>query len=269
MWPSKSYLDRLVEKSEGLFVYAATAIRYIGGEGSPQKRLEHVLILHEGLDYLYAQAIEEAMKGDSSDIVMGSLMYLRTQLNIDDLSQILLPLDEYLTSPGIRIALRQCHSIPVILNHNSPIKPYHASLRDFPTGQSRSGTPFDSPAACHRRLLFECLSAITKAFSDGTGAPKYALVSWYYHACSSLSTDGVIGGLENLKDETQELSRKIDLNWVKSWMIEALLVESLPCWRGDALTNVRKVRKCDYVNSLLMKKRIEQTRIGLRTWRQS
>ena len=31
-WPSQSHLNELVEKSEGLFVYAATAVRYIGGE---------------------------------------------------------------------------------------------------------------------------------------------------------------------------------------------------------------------------------------------
>ena len=46
-WPSKSDLDKLVEKSEGLFVYAATAVRYIK-EGNPSKRLEEVLQLHKG-----------------------------------------------------------------------------------------------------------------------------------------------------------------------------------------------------------------------------
>ena len=32
-WPPAPYIDELVKKSEGLFVYAATAVRYIGGKG--------------------------------------------------------------------------------------------------------------------------------------------------------------------------------------------------------------------------------------------
>ena len=51
-WPLESDFKQLVAKSEGLFVYAATAIRYIDGRGSPKKLLENVLRLHKGLDNL-------------------------------------------------------------------------------------------------------------------------------------------------------------------------------------------------------------------------
>jgi len=57
-WPPTLYLDKLVEKSEGLFAYAATAVRYIGGDGLPQQRLENVLKSHKGLDSLYVQVIQ-------------------------------------------------------------------------------------------------------------------------------------------------------------------------------------------------------------------
>jgi hypothetical protein len=239
-WPSGLYLDKLVEKSEGLFVYAATAVRYIG-EGSPQKRLEDILKLYKGLDYLYAQVIEEATQWDCFDLVMGSIMYLRHQLDINDLSRILLTLDEHLTSTGIRIALRRCHSILVIPNDNSMIEPYHASLRDFLTDKSRSETLFQAPATCHGRLMFGCLSAITRAFSDGTRAPEYGVISWYYHARSFLSTGGAIKGFEELKDKAQELLTKINLNWVKLWMTEALCWAGIPYLKGDFLTKVQKV----------------------------
>jgi hypothetical protein len=142
------------------------AVRYIG-EGSPQKRLEDILRLHKGLDYLYVQVIEEAKKCEYFDIIMGSIMHLRYQLDIDYLSQILLTLNEHLMSPGIHIALRRCHSILVIPNDNSKIEPYHASLRDFLTNKSRLETLFQAPATCHGWLMFGCLSAITRAFSDG------------------------------------------------------------------------------------------------------
>jgi len=240
-WPSADLLAALVEQSEGLFVYAATAVRYIGEECSPQKRLKDVLKLHKGLDYLYVQVIEEAKKWDYFDIVMGSIMYLRYPLGIDDLSRILLALNEHLTSPDIRIALRRCHSILVIPNDNSEIKPQHASLRDFLTDQSRSETLFQAPAICHGQLMFGCLSAITRAFIDGTCAPEYAVLSWYYHAGFFLSTGGAGEGLQEMKDRSQELFNlfmKIDLNWVKLWMTEALLLAGVPYLRGNFLTKV-------------------------------
>ena len=239
-WPPTLYLDKLVEKSEGLFVYAATAVRYIGGDGLPQQRLENVLKSHKGLDSLYVQVIEEAKKQDHFDIVLGGIMYLRYQLKIDDLSRILLPLNEYLTSPSIRITLRRCHSILVIPDDNSKIELYHASLRDFLTNDTRSRTLFRAPAMCHGWLLFGCLSAITRAFSDGTPAPVYGLVSWYYHACFFLSTGSAS---EELKDKVQELFMKINLNWVKSWMSEALYWGGILYLRGDFITKVQKVQK--------------------------
>ena len=221
-WPSKSDLERLVDKSEGLFVYAATAVRYIGdSESYPSKRLEEVLELHKGLDPLYAQVIEEARKQDCFDVVMGSIMYLKSPLSVDDLSSILFAFNKYLTTPGILSALRRCHSILSIVEGRT-INPYHSSLRDFLTDQSRAMTLFLAPAMCHGRLVLGCVSAITRAFRDGTSAPKYALLFWYHHACSALTTSsGDSEGLGDLKDEVQELVKTIDLNWVKSWIIQA------------------------------------------------
>ncbi|KAF8644352.1 hypothetical protein AX14_009428, partial [Amanita brunnescens Koide BX004] len=52
----KQHINELVKKSEGLFVHAATAVRYIEGEGSPRiLRLNDVLKVHDGLDPLYSQ----------------------------------------------------------------------------------------------------------------------------------------------------------------------------------------------------------------------
>ena len=222
-WPSKSDLERLVEKSEGLFVYAATAVRYIGdSEGNPSKRLEEVLELDRGLDSLYAQVIEEARTQDFFEIVMGSLMYLKYPLSVDDLSIVLLSLNKHLTSAGILSALRRCHSI-LSIGEGSTISPYHASLRDFLTDESRASTLFFAPATCHGRLMLACLLAITKPSREGTSRPPYALVSWYYHTFSVLITrNGDIEGLGGMKDEFQGLVKLIDVSWVKSWLIQAL-----------------------------------------------
>ena len=230
-WPSESDLKKLVEQSEGLFIYAATAVRHISGKGSPENRLEDVLKLHKGLDNLYTQVIEEASEWDYFRVVMGSLLYLRHPLSINDFSSILHPLNGHLTNSGIRFALGGCHSILSITNDRSAIEPYHASLRDFLTDQSRSQTLFYPPATSHGRLMFGCLSAITRAFNDGKPPSKYAVVSWYYHFCFFLSSNEGSEEIEDLRHEAQELVKKIDLNWVRVWMIEALYWVGMPYLR--------------------------------------
>ena len=223
-WPLESHLNGLVENSEGLFIYAATAVLYIGGEGNAGERLKDVLKLHSGLDSLYRQVIGEARRWDHFNIVMGSLMYLRYPLAVDELSMVLLNINNCLKSPVIRSALSGCHSILIIpANSNTKIESYHASLRDFLTDESRSQMLFYAPSVSHAQLLVGCLGAITRAFNNGTLAPKYALVSWYYHAVLFLSVSHTSEGLGGLRDkEGEELVKKIDLKWVKSWMAEAL-----------------------------------------------
>ncbi|KAF8240334.1 hypothetical protein L208DRAFT_1384873 [Tricholoma matsutake] len=181
-WPPKSSVHELVEKSEGLFVYAATAVRYISGEGNPKKRLADVLELRKGLDSLYTQVIGEARKWDYCDI----------------LSMVLLTYDNSLEGDGIRFAL------------------------DFLTNQSWSNTLFYAPAMSHGQLMIGCLGAITRSSSDGSDVPTYALISWHHHASLFLSALGANEGLGGLKDEAEELVKKIDLKWVKVWLVQAL-----------------------------------------------
>ena len=162
---------------------------------------------------------------------MGSLLYLQYPLSVDDLSSILHALHRHLTTLGIHCALGGCHSILAIKNDCDAIEPYHASLQDFLTDQSWSQNLFHPPAASHGRLMFACLSAITRAFNDGKPAPEYATVSWYYHSYLFLSASKGSEELEELRDDAQELVKKIDLNWVRVWMIEALCFAGLPYLR--------------------------------------
>jgi hypothetical protein len=240
-WPSNSDLDKLVEKSEGLFVYAATAVRHIKGKGAPDNQLKDVLKLHNGLDDLYIQVIKEAMEWACCDIVLGCLMYFRYPLSINDLFTNLHAVDGRLTSQGVSYALNGCHSILAIPNFDTPIEPHHASLRDFLIDPLRSKDLFRAPSPSHGRLMYGCLSAITRAFSNGTHPPEYALISWDYHACSFLSTAGNSDELAGLNNAIRDLFREIDLNWVINWMTEALIWAGVPYARGELpSTQVRK-----------------------------
>jgi hypothetical protein len=80
--------------------------------------------------------------------------------------------------------------------------------------------------------MVACLKAITRAFNDGSNPPKYALISWYYHACLFMAAPRA-SGLEGLKDEAEELVKKIDSKWVKVWMMGALRLAGVPYLRGQ------------------------------------
>lgn len=247
----QSDFESLVEKSEGLFLHAATAIRHIGGRGFAPLLLQGVLDGgHNGLDNLYAQVIKDAKKWPKFDIVMGSIIHLRYSLSVDDLSRILPLLGGVIVS-----ALDGCRSILVIPEGNTPITFYHPLLQE-----QRSDDPDMALATCHGRLMLGCLDTMTGAVSEGKIESTYALVSWYRHACLFLShaTDGELEKLKEenlkLKEESRKLKgesqkpkeenqwvEKIDLNWVKSWMIAALKYAGLPYLRAD--TKLPKVRK--------------------------
>ncbi|KAF8651133.1 hypothetical protein AX14_008497 [Amanita brunnescens Koide BX004] len=118
-WPSKSYIDKLVNKSEGLFVW----------KGYPQMLLEDVVKVHDGLDPLYSQVIREAKGRRYFGIVMGALMHLGYLLPIDKFSQVLFDFDKPLEVHDVLFALGGCHSILAIPeDHTKAIEPYHASL---------------------------------------------------------------------------------------------------------------------------------------------
>ena len=76
--------------------------------------------------------------------------------------------------------------------------------------------------------MLACLKAITNAFDNDTRAPEYALISWSYHTWHFLSTGGDGEGLEQVKDEIVALVKKINLNWVRTWMLQALYWTGVP-----------------------------------------
>lgn len=236
-WPSASQLTQLVEKSEGLFVYASTAVHYIcdngpDQRGTPATQLKSVLEGHEGLDSLYSQVIEEAKKSQSLfDLVMGSLMYLRYSLSINELSEVLFvdDKDKSLSSKRVRSALSGCHSILSIPDDNArEIRSYHASLRDFLTNQPRSTHLCCAPAKSHAQLMERCFEVITRSVHDRRRPPEYALVSWYYHARWFLASLPAQQELGELEEVAKAVANKLTLEWVKSWFKEALYWAGVP-----------------------------------------
>jgi hypothetical protein len=215
LWPPAADLERLVTKSDGLFIYAATAVRYIGeGKGSPQKKLQAVLEQHQGVDALYRQVITEAQECENFGVVIGALMHLADTIRITCISELL-----GLSISDIRISLDRCHSILLIPDDDThSIRPYHASLRDFLTNKERSQSLFCIPSDSHVKLMVGCVNDLTQACKMDGHPLMYSCSYWGHHTSMVLS---------HASTKTQSLllpgiAGQIDLQWVKHWLIRLI-----------------------------------------------
>jgi hypothetical protein len=59
LWPSLTDLDQLVAKSEGLFIWASTLVKFVE-DSRPHEKLRSALKAHAGLDPLYHKVLSAA-----------------------------------------------------------------------------------------------------------------------------------------------------------------------------------------------------------------
>jgi len=217
-WPSTAVLKELVDKSEGLFIYVSTLVKYVGqGPGLPQRKLEAVRKIHAGIDPLYKQVLSATMQDSNSRSVIGTLMLLRRPLKIEAMAELL-----QLTSADIRDALRGCHSVLIIPDVNEEIKPYHASLRDFFVDPDRSKDYFIDPLH-HETITLSCLHVMVSGLAHnaiGSEPLLYACQSWCYHFSAAVSSGrgAVCETKSPFGQEMKSFLKKLMHEWLKSWM---------------------------------------------------
>ena len=150
-WPEDAKVSVLVEKAAGLFIFAATACRYIDESpcADPQERIEQICnsvarneLMTEELDQMYTIVLQNSIKGRYTKeerqriafrfrYVVGSIVLLFSPLPILELYRLLH--DSHLQSQReLEDTLRPLHSVLDVPEeiHNS-IQPLHLSFRDF------------------------------------------------------------------------------------------------------------------------------------------
>jgi hypothetical protein len=156
-WPSDSDLDLAVAKSEGVFIWAATVLKFVGSDrGLPQDKLQTALKLHAGLDSLYTQVLQDAPRNDPFDCVIGAIPLLRIRLSADQLGQLFGHQANDIVN-GLQ-GLKPILDIPQV--HYNTIQPYHASLHDFLTDIKRSNDFFIDPVKQHFSIMLSCLRIV-------------------------------------------------------------------------------------------------------------
>ena len=217
-WPSPAVLEELVEKSEGLFIYVSTLVKYVGqGDGLPDEKLEAVCRINPGIDPLYKQVLSAALRSPNSRRVVGTITLLRRSLTISALAQLL-----QLTPAALRYALRGCHSILIIPDEDDKdIKSYHASLRDFLIDHDRSYDYFVGPEQ-HEAITQHCLCIMVSGLvhnAIGDDTLGYACQYWCYHFSARLSCGGVSAIIKSpFGLEVKKLVERLMDEWLKAWM---------------------------------------------------
>ncbi|KAG8986297.1 hypothetical protein FRB94_002896, partial [Tulasnella sp. JGI-2019a] len=183
-WPGEARRKALVSKSQGLFIFASTAVRIITDSNlgrDPNVALKRILSSesHSHLDEIYRQIIERACPStlDPEAValfrqVVGALVVAREPINVHTLASLICPDGTQLRyfASDIRlqvlIYLQAVLVIPDIntIEHTAdaqPIQFTHTSFIDYLTDRSRSGPQLlihlsaqheDMAIACFRML---------------------------------------------------------------------------------------------------------------------
>ncbi|KAL8698285.1 MAG: hypothetical protein Q9201_006655 [Fulgogasparrea decipioides] len=176
-WPSKADLQALVMKTDCLFIYAATACRFIKDKSwDPVERLSSVLentSADEGsttqLDDMYTQVLRVSLIEDRSDReiaklcerfqrVVGSIVALFDELSTSTLAHLL-----SMSVRSVEACLGSLHSVLNIHpNVHSSVRLLHPSFRDFLLDNTRSGDKrfFREETYIHEKLVISCLKVI-------------------------------------------------------------------------------------------------------------
>ncbi|PVH97942.1 putative WD-repeat protein [Periconia macrospinosa] len=152
-WPEEKAIARLVQNSGGLFIWAATACRFVGEDHQlAETRLSS--LLHQAgngmlpperkLDEIYTTVLASSVRGERSEAesqalhelfrqVVGPIVTLQDPLSVASLAGLLGK-----DVATLRRTLANLHSVlDVPTNESKTVRPPHPSFRDFVLNQSR------------------------------------------------------------------------------------------------------------------------------------
>ena len=174
-WPGEDRIQALVKMAIPLFIFAATACRYIGDKrDNPKKRLEIVLQYQTAhqvskLDKTYLPILNQLFNGEDKEDkerwasefreIVGSIIVLESPLSIISLAHLLgIPKDD------ISCRLDSLYSVLSIPNSEDvPVRLLHLSFREFLVDPQKQGkSPFwVDERETHERLASKCLQLMS------------------------------------------------------------------------------------------------------------
>ncbi|KAJ5767600.1 vegetative incompatibility protein HET-E-1 [Penicillium manginii] len=172
-WPGQPQFQRLLKRSVPLFIFAATACRFIEERqqgGGPQGRLQKILQNeYQGqLDQIYLPILNHMISGlsDSAtrtalkefNLIVGSIITLADPLGVGPLAKLL-----SFSTDCIEDRLYFLHSVlDIPPDADSPVRIFHESFRDFLVHpDSEAGAKFQvDVTATHKMLARKCITLL-------------------------------------------------------------------------------------------------------------
>jgi len=265
-WPARGVIERIVNESSGLFIFASTIVKFIDNPHEhPDRRLSILLSgrydanssPHAGLDQLYTQILSMTPYSNNLRLVLGTIILVFSPLSLNDLGHLL-----NLQIGDLRLALRGLYSVLIIPDkRHKPVRAFHKSLHDYLTNIQRSGPYFIDPAAHHAELAHMCFRLMTmelehdmckiadplklntevtdltkKCKEHISGALRYACCHWAGHLSRALYSDDLIKEL-----------RLFVFEFILYWIETLSLISEF-----DASLQIRRVGKWLQVSYLIV-----------------
>jgi hypothetical protein len=183
-WPGAGVIETLVQNASGLFVWAATACRFIREGLFAEERLrilveggacDTAVTPEEHLNRIYTTVLQSSICSDYTEQekqtlchllrnIVGSIVALFSPLSTDSLSKLLV-----MAGPKIDKVLSNLHailSIPVDQNH--PLRLHHPSFRDFLLDKERCGDPnfWVDEREVHQTLAESCIRLMSDSLKQ-------------------------------------------------------------------------------------------------------
>ena len=188
-WPHDKEIEALTKKSSGLFIFAATMIRFIeSGHHEPNKRLQLLLseansTMHEGragIDSLYSQILHYAFSDihepeEFADIrhTLGAIVLAFNPLSRRELSTIL-----GTSMSLISATLRHLHSVILVpVDESEKIRIFHKSFPDFLQDDKRCTDTrlYINPETHHGDIALSCLELVKGLKRNPCSLPPFAM----------------------------------------------------------------------------------------------
>jgi hypothetical protein len=173
-WPRRDQVEALVAQAVPLFIFAATACRYIGDRrDNPKKRLDIILGYGKAkvskLDATYLPILNQLFDEEDEEDrerwacefreIVGSIVVLETPLSTTSLARLL-----HTSKDDISCRLDSLHSVLSIPDRDDmPVRLLHLSFREFLVDASKKEkSPFwVDERARHEKLASHCLELMS------------------------------------------------------------------------------------------------------------
>jgi hypothetical protein len=237
-WPGAEIIVQLVQSASGLFIWAATACRFIrDGKRFAAKRLETILCSDSNtvaapekhLDQIYITVLESSVSADYTNdekeehcrmlrYVLGSVVVLFSPLSAWRLSALL-----HLQEEDVSQTFEDLHAILNIPKDlTQPLRLHHPSFRDFLLSKDRCSNDsfWVEEKSAHEKLASRCLELMS------------APAGLRQDMCS-LSKPGALRN--EIREETVASSLPPELQYACRYWVEHLMRSQQSIADGDAV----------------------------------